>query len=232
MLVSCFLLLKCIYQIFPECSLVIKKNSLIFSLKCIQLNFLGTLVDIAQREKMPPICWEKHGKNDKFPIHFDGVPYIFLGNGDYQCHQRRDRNITKKQKCKETRKVLGRGIDHTQHIKTRKLSQPSKKLYFPVQFSVKKLYRFLEYKISKDTSWQRPSTSKKDKTSSTAAINYKSYIWWWSSRLFGICHKVSKTSFFWCFDLYFTYFCFIYYSSIKVKLVSSAFYIAHHITKT
>ena len=137
---------------------------------------MGTLVDIAQREKMPPICWEKHGKNDKFPIHFDGVPYIFLGNGDYQCHQRRDRNITKKQKCKETRKVLGRGIDHTQHIKTRKLSQPSKKLYFPVQFSVKKLYRFPEYKISKDTSWQRPSTSKKDKTSSTAAINYKSYI--------------------------------------------------------
>ena len=66
---------------------------------------------------MPHICWEKHGKNDKFRIHFDGVPYIFLGNGDYQCHQGRDRNITKKQKCKETRKVLGRGIDHTQHIK-------------------------------------------------------------------------------------------------------------------
>ena len=56
-----------------------------------------------------------------------------------------------------------RGVDHTQHIKTRKLSQPSKKLNCPVQFSVKKLYRFPEYKISKDTSWQRSSTSKKIK---------------------------------------------------------------------
>ena len=46
----------------------------------------------------------------------------------------------------------------------RKLSQPSKKLNCPVQFSVKKLYRFLpEYKIFKDTSWQRSSTSKKRK---------------------------------------------------------------------
>ena len=112
---------------------------------------------------MPPICWEKHGKNDKFPIHFDGLPYIFLGNRDYQCHQGRDRSTTKKQKCKEIRKVLARGIDHTQHIKTRKLSQPSKKLYFPVQLSVKKLYRFPEYKISKDPSWQRSNTSKKVK---------------------------------------------------------------------
>ena len=81
-------------------------------------------------KKKPPICWEKHGKNDKFPIYCDGVPYIFLGNRDYQCHQGRDRNITKKQNCKETRKVLARGVDHTQHIKTRKLSQPSKKTFF------------------------------------------------------------------------------------------------------
>ena len=49
------------------------------------------------------------------------------------------------------------------NIKTRKLSQHSKKLNCPVQFSVKKLYRFPEYNISKDTSWQRSSTSKKIK---------------------------------------------------------------------
>ena len=60
----------------------------------IQLNFLGTVVDIAQREKMHPICWENHGKNDNLPIHFDSGPYIFLGNRDYQCHQGRDCNIT------------------------------------------------------------------------------------------------------------------------------------------
>ena len=97
---------------------------------------------------MPPIFWENHSKNDNFPIRFDSVPYIFLANRDYQCHQG-----TKKQKFKETHKDLVRGADHTQHIKTRKLSRPSKKLNCPVQFSVKKLYRFPEYKISKDTSW-------------------------------------------------------------------------------
>ena len=42
------------------------------------------LVDIAQGEKMPPICWENYGKKDSFPIHFDGVPHIFLGYRDDQ----------------------------------------------------------------------------------------------------------------------------------------------------
>ena len=96
-------------------------------------------------------------------MHFDGVLYIFLGKRGYQCHQGRDRNITKKQKYKGTRKDLVRGVDHTHHMKTRKLSQPSKKLNCPAQFSVKKLHRLPEYKISKDTSWQRSSTSKKIK---------------------------------------------------------------------
>ena len=45
----------------------------------------------------------------------------------------------------------------------RKLPQPSTKLNCPVQFPVKKLYRFPEDKISKGTSWQRSSTSKKIK---------------------------------------------------------------------
>ena len=112
---------------------------------------------------MPPICWENHGKNDNFPIRFDGVSYIFLGNRDYQRHQGRDCNITKKQKYKENRKDLTHRVDHTLHIKTRKLSQPSKKLNCTVQFSVKKLYRFPENKISKDTSWKRSSTSRKIK---------------------------------------------------------------------
>ena len=71
---------------------------------------------------MPPICWKNHGRNDNFPIRFDRVPYIFLSKHDYQCRQGRDRNITKKQKYKEARKDLVRGVDHTQYIKTRKLS--------------------------------------------------------------------------------------------------------------
>ena len=75
---------------FP-CNL--RKRSLISDvyLKYIRLNFL----DIAQPEKIPRICWENHGKSDNFPTYFDGVPYIFLGNRDYQCHQGKDGNITK-----------------------------------------------------------------------------------------------------------------------------------------
>ena len=45
---------------------------------------------------MSPICWENHGKNDNFSIHFDGVSYIFFENRGYQCHQGREHNITKK----------------------------------------------------------------------------------------------------------------------------------------
>ena len=66
---------------------------------------------------------------------------------------------------KKTRKDLVRGVDHSQHRKTRKLSQPPKKLNCLVQFSVKKFYRSLEYKFLKGTSWKRSSTSKKNKTS-------------------------------------------------------------------
>ena len=43
-----------------------------------------------------------------------------FGNCDYQCHQGGDRNITKKQKYKETRKDLVRRVGHAQHIKTKK----------------------------------------------------------------------------------------------------------------
>ena len=134
-------------------------------------------------------------------------------------------------KYKETRKDLVPGVDHTQHVKTRKLSQPSKKLNCPVQFSVKKLCRFPEYKISKDTSWQRSSTSKKIKlvlqqlsikkaTTDDKFPGYLEYV-----------TKFPKGNYFGLFiyDL-FIYFCFLYYSSIEVKLIPSSFGIVNHIT--
>ena len=144
---------------------------------------------------------------------------------------RKRQNTTKKQKYKETRKDLVRGVDHTQYIKTRKLSQPSKKLNCPVQFSLKKLYRFPEYKISKDTSWQRSSASKKIKpvlkqlsikkaTSDDKVPGYLEYV-----TKFPKGHSFD----FLIYDL-FIYSCFIYYSSIIVKLVASGFGIANHIT--
>ena len=50
--------------------------------------------------------------------------------------------------------------DHQQHLKSRRLAQPTKKLNCPVKFTVKKIYRFPEYKISKDNNWQRSNKSK------------------------------------------------------------------------
>ena len=113
--------------------------------------------------KLPSIAWERCGKDDNLPLSFDGVPYIFLGVIDYQCHQGKDKNLSAKRKFLEKKEIRVRGVDHVQHIKSRKLAQPTKKLDCPVRFSVKKLYRFPEYKIFKDTSWQRSNTSKKIK---------------------------------------------------------------------
>ena len=157
---------------FP-CNL--RKRSLISEvyLKYIRLNFL----DIAQPEKIPRICWKNHGKSDNFPTYFDGVPYIFLGNRDYQCHQGKDGNITK------------------------------------------------------NTIWQRSSTSKKIKlvlqqlsikkaTTDDKFPGYLEYV-----------TKFPKGNYFgfFIYDL-FIYFCFLYYSSIKVKLIPSSFGIVNHIT--
>ena len=116
------------------------------------------------------------------------------------------------------------------NIKTRKLSQHSKKLNCPVQFSVKKLYRFPEYKISKDTSWQRSSTSKKIKLVLQQLSIKKAAS---DDKVPGYLYvtKFPKGHYFdfLIYDL-FIYFCFIYYSSTKVKLVPSGFGIANHIT--
>ena len=45
----------------------------------------------------------------------------------------------------------------------RQWSQPTKKLDCPVKFNVFKISRFPEFKIEKDTSWKRSTTSKKIK---------------------------------------------------------------------
>ena len=50
--------------------------------------------------------------------------------------------------------------DHTQHIKSRKLSLPTKKLDCPVRFQVKKIYRFPKFAIIKDTKPLRDVNSK------------------------------------------------------------------------
>lgn len=124
---------------------------------------LGDLTKILEDSpKLPSICWERNAKNDHFPIEFNGTPYIFLGTREYHCHQGSDKNLSVKQKYVNKKMNLARG-DHVQHIKSRKLAQPSKKLDCPVYFTVKKLFCFPEFSIEKDTNWQRSSKSKEIK---------------------------------------------------------------------
>ena len=139
-------------------------NIIQIGVKMANIHFLlGNLSQIISN-KLPSIAWERCGKDDNLPLPFDGVPYVFLGAKDYQCHQGKDKNLLMKKKFSEKKETRVRGVDHVQHIKSRKLAQPTKKLDCPVRFSVKKLYRFPEYKIFKDTSWQRSNTSKKIKS--------------------------------------------------------------------
>ena len=118
--------------------------------------FPATLLDIlSSSSKLPFISWEnRRGENQ---IKFTGTP-SFLGSCQFQCHQGSDKNISKKVKFRETQKEKLTG-DHAEPIKTKKLTQPSKKVGCPVTFSVKKIYSFPEYKISADTKRQRTNAS-------------------------------------------------------------------------
>ena len=49
-------------------------------------------------------------------------------------------------------------------VKTRKLTQPTKKLDCPVTFHIKKLYKFPTFEIKNDTKWSRSLGSQKIRT--------------------------------------------------------------------
>ena len=121
---------------------------------------LENLVDYLLKEsKLPQVCWENGRKGNLMHIPFDGVPFVLLSTREYQCHQGKDKNVSKKMKYRENQhqKLCS---DHPQHIKTRKLSQPTKKLDCPVRFQVKKIYRFPKFAIIKDTKHLRDINSK------------------------------------------------------------------------
>ena len=101
------------------------------------------------------ICSEnRRGENQ---IKFTGTSYLFLGGCQFQCHQGGDK-ISKKSKFRETQKEKLTG-DHAKPIKTKNLTQPSKKVGCPATFAVKKIYSFPEYKILADTERQRTNAS-------------------------------------------------------------------------
>ena len=111
---------------------------------------------LSSSSKLPSICWEnKRGENQ---IKFTGTPYLFLGSCQFQCHQGGDKNVSKKRIFRETQKEKLTG-DNAEPIKTKRLTQPSKKVGCPVTFAVKKIYSFPEYKISIDTKRQRTNAS-------------------------------------------------------------------------
>ena len=80
-----------------------------------------------------------------------------MGSCQFQCHQGGDKNVSKKRKFRETQKEKLTG-DHAEPIKIKKLTQPSKKVGCTVTFAVKKIYSFLEDKIT-DTKNQRTNVS-------------------------------------------------------------------------
>ena len=87
---------------------------------------------------------------------------LYLNTRQYNCHQGRDKNVKIKEnhRAKQQAKLCS---DHSQCVKTRKWSQPTKKLDCPVKFNVVKIYRFPGFKIDKHTSWKRSTISKKIK---------------------------------------------------------------------
>ena len=120
------------------------------------------------------IRWEMSAKDDKLPLKFSGVPYIWLGKQDYHCHQGRDKHKTGKASYieKQKREILN---EHS-HVKTRKSTQPSKKMDCPVKFSTKKIFTFPYFKIEKDTKRKRTEASQKLKeylSSFTSMTNVK-----------------------------------------------------------
>ena len=120
---------------------------------------LASLLEILlSSSKLPFICWENRRSENQ--IEFTGTPYLFLGSFQFQCHQGSDKNISKKVKFRKTQKEKLTG-DHAEPIKTKKLTQPSKKVGCPVTFAVKKIYSFPEHKISADTKRQRTNASVK-----------------------------------------------------------------------
>ena len=102
------------------------------------------------------MCWQnRRGENQ---IKFPDTLNLYLASCQFQCHQDSDKNISKKVKFHETQKETLTG-DHAEPIKSKKLSQPPKKIGCPVTFAVKRIYSFPEHKISADTKRQRTNAS-------------------------------------------------------------------------
>lgn len=110
--------------------------------------------------KLPPICWEHNSEKEGLPMQFDGIPYIWLGRREYNYHQGEDKAKNQKEIYKE-KKAQQLMTDHCAPVRTKKHTQRTKKMKCPVSFSVKKLFRFPEFRIEKNSKWERQKASKR-----------------------------------------------------------------------
>ena len=105
--------------------------------------------EIISDNKTPKLRWEYKAHNDLLPIPYAGSPYIFLGKKEFCCHQGKDL-CAKKKESYVAEKNAAMVKDHV-YRKSRKLTQPTKKMDCPVKFCVKKIFRFISYTVSTDT---------------------------------------------------------------------------------
>ena len=135
------------------------------------LHFLSFLdvIDILKKNPVT-IRWKTNKITDNLKIPFSGVPYILLVKQRYQCHHWEDMHKKSKENYQEKKKER-QTSDHC-FIRSRKLSQPTKKLDCPLVFTVKKLLRFPEYKI-KETQRKRTEIAAKLKKEITALSSAK-----------------------------------------------------------
>lgn len=146
---------------FTKCSLF--WNSILHNEQLLILFqfFIVTLDEVLlNSDNFPKICWEYNRNDDQFPLHFDGIPYIWLGRRKYQCHQGKDKAVHQKEKYRTQKNSKLLSEHGSAASKTRKHTQPTKKLGCPVTFEVKKLFRFPEARILNDTKWNRSLASK------------------------------------------------------------------------
>ena len=94
--------------------------------------------------KIQRLRWKYQAQDDLLPITFTSSSYIMLGKQEYFCLQGKDYNKGKKDKCIEKKNVALKQ-DHV-FRKSRKNTQPTKKLDCPVKFCVTKIYQFTSYK--------------------------------------------------------------------------------------
>ncbi|XP_056157131.1 uncharacterized protein LOC130131474 isoform X2 [Lampris incognitus] len=90
-------------------------------------------------------------------VPFDGTPLVVLGTKTFICHQGRDKHAADKRKREE--KMAKHHKEDHMFTETRQLMQTTKKTGCPAAIYAVHICRFPDYKINKDTPYQRRENS-------------------------------------------------------------------------